>query len=118
MAKQSFDSQLKVFRKKLDSATASRKKQVVALRTKAAEAALNWVMSHEDRVNQFKSAVKGTPVAGAVDKLLDLLESEAKPAKAPARKSAKKKAPAKKAAAKKATKKAARTSARKAATKT
>jgi hypothetical protein len=58
MAKQAFESQLKAFRKKLDSAAASRKKQIGALRSKAAEAALNWVMSHEDRVNQFKSAVK------------------------------------------------------------
>lgn len=106
MAKQAFESQLKAFRKKLDSAAASRKKQIGVLRTKAAEAALNWVMSHEDRVNQFKSAVKGTPVAAAVDKLLDLLKSEAKTPKAPARKPAKK--AAKKAPAKKPAKKAAR----------
>jgi DNA-binding protein HU-beta len=112
MAKQSFDKQLDGFRKKLNSAAASRKKQVIALRSKAAEAALNWVMSHEDRVNQFKSAVKGTPVAAALDKLLDLLKSEAKPAKAPAKKTAKKKAPARKAA-KKAVKKAAKKTAKK-----
>ncbi|MES0873838.1 hypothetical protein [Sinimarinibacterium thermocellulolyticum] len=111
MATQGFESQLKAFRKKLDSVAASRKKQIAALRAKAAEAALNWVMSHEDRVNQFKRAVKGTPVAGAVDKLLDLLKSEAQPNK-PAKKAAKK-APAKKAtkrAAKKAPSKTAPTS--------
>ncbi len=116
MATQSFDKQLDGFRKKLNSAASSRKKQVMALRSKAAEAALNWVMSHEDRVNQFKSAVKGTPVASAVDKLLDLLKSEVKPAKkASARKTAKK-APAKKAAqkaTKTATKKAAKKPAKK-----
>ena len=111
MATQSLDKQLDVFRKKLNSAAASRKKQVMALRTKAAEAALNWVMSHEDRVNQFKSAVKGTPVAAALDKLLDLLKTEAKPTKAPARKTAKK-APAKKAA-KKASKKTVKKTAKK-----
>ena len=119
MAKQAFESQLKAFRKKLDSAAASRKKQIGALRSKAAEAALNWVMSHEDRVNQFKSAVKGTPVASAVDKLLDLLKSEVTPAKAPAKKAAKKttKKAAKKAPAKKAAKKATKTATKKSAKK-
>lgn len=112
MANQAFEPQLKALRKKLHSATASRKKQVVALRAKAAEAALNWVISHEDRVNQFKSAVKGTPVAGAVDKLLALLKSEAKPVKASSKKAVKRKAPAKKTA-KKSTKKATKKTARK-----
>ena len=106
MANATIDSQIKSFRKKLDTAAASRKKQIMALRAKAADAALHWVMAHQSRVNQFKSAVKGTPVSGAVDKLIDLLKAEAKPAKAPARKAAKK--AAKKAApAKKAAKKAA-----------
>ena len=117
MARQSFESQIKVFRKKLDSAAVSRKKQVVALRSKAAEAALNWVMSHEDRVNQFKSAVKGTPVATAVDKLLELLKSEAKPAKATAKKKASVRKTAKQAPAGKATKKTVRKTARKVAKK-
>ncbi len=106
MTASSLESQLQTFRKKIDSAARSRKKQVGALRAKAAEAALSWVMSHESRVEQFRSAVAGTPVAGALDKLLDLLKAEAHPA-APARKKPVKKAAAKKVA-KKATKKAAK----------
>lgn len=110
MANTSFDAQLRAFRKKFNSAADSRKKQIDALRTKAAEAALSWVMAHEARVNQFKGAVKGTPVAAAVDKLIDLLKSEAKPArKAPAKTSR----PAAKKAAKKAPAKAARKASRK-----
>lgn len=81
MANTSFDAQLQAFRKKFNTAADSRKKQIDALRAKAAEAALSWVMAHEARVNQFKGAVKGTPVAAAVDKLIDMLKSEAKPAR-------------------------------------
>ncbi len=88
----SFDAQIQAFRKKLNSVTASRKKQVAALRTKAADAALHWVMSHQSRVTAFKGAVKGTPVASAVDKLIDILKTEAKPAKPAAAKKAVKKA--------------------------
>ncbi len=105
-----FDAQFQAFVKKLNTAAKSGKKQVSSLRSKAADAALHWVMSHDSRVKAFKSSVKGTPVETAVDKLLTLLEQEAKPAKkAPAKKAAAKKAPAKKAAkkaVKKATKKA------------
>lgn len=111
MTSKSFESQIQTFRKKLNSATASRKKQIATLRVKAADAALHWVMSHQSRVNQFKSTVKGTPVASAVDKLIELLKAEARPAgKSGARKPAKKavkKAPTRKAAARKPAKKAA-----------
>lgn len=116
MANTAFEAQLQAFRKKFNTAADSRKKQIDALRAKAADAALSWVMAHEARVNQFKGAVKGTPVAGAVDKLLDLLKSEAKPArKAPAKKS---RPAAKKAAGKTASRKAPAKSARKSASKT
>lgn len=101
MANTTIDTQIKALRSRLDSAATSRKKQVLALRAKAADAALHWVMSHQSRVNQFKSAVKGTPVAGAVDKLIALLKAEAKPAKKATKKAVKK-------TARKATKKAAR----------
>lgn len=86
-------SQLKKVQKQLSSRTAKGKKQVDALRSKAANAALQWVMSHEDRINQFRSSVKGTPVAKALDALLDLLKQQA-----PKRKPAAKKKPARKAA--------------------
>lgn len=104
MANTTIDTQLKALRKKLDTVAASRKKQILSLRAKAADAALHWVMSHESRVDQFKSAVKGTPVAGAVDKLIDLIKSEAKPAGKATKKVAKKVA---RKAAKKAPRKAA-----------
>lgn len=90
MADTTIDTQIKALRKKIDTAAASRKKQILALRAKAADAALHWVMSHESRVNQFKSAVKGTPVAGAVDKLIDLIKAEARPARKATKKVAKK----------------------------
>jgi len=104
MASTTFESQIQTFRKKVNTAAASRKKQILALRAKAADAALHWVMSHQSRVDQFKSAVKGTPFAGTVDKLLQLLKTEAKPAK----KGASKKGAAKKAGARKSGGKAAR----------
>lgn len=90
-------SQLKQVQKRLSSQTAKGKKQVDTLRAKAAHAALQWVMSHQDRVNQFRSSVKGTPVAKALDALLTLLKKEGAPKKAAA-----KKRPAAKKAAKKA----------------
>jgi DNA-binding protein H-NS len=93
-------SQFKKVKKSLTSQTTKGKKQVDALRAKAAHAALQWVISHQDRVNQFRASVKGTPVAKALDALLALLKKQGTP---------KKKAPAKKKpAAKKAVKKAAR----------
>lgn len=92
-------SQLKKVQKSLTSRTAKGKKQIAALRAKAAHAALQWVMSHQDRVNQFRSSVKGTPVAKALDALLDMLKKQDTTKRAPAKK---------KPAAKKAAKKAAR----------
>lgn len=80
MTKTAIDAQLRAFRDKLRDVAGSRKQQIDALRAKAADAALHWVMAHESRVNQFKDAVKGTPFAGAVDKLITLLETEAAPA--------------------------------------
>ena len=101
---------IKKVQKRVSAETARRKKQVNALRARAAEAALHWVIAHEDRVNSFRASVKGTPVAKALDALLDLLKkSSATPAKKSAgkrpaakKKMAAKKTPAKKAAAKKA----------------
>ena len=132
MAASKLKSPLKTIRTKIDSATQRRKKQVADLRSKAAEAALNWVMAHESRIQQFRDAVAKTPVAGTVDKLIEMIKTEAeappkkakaaavkpaaKPAaaakkatvkKAAAKKASAKKAPAKKAAAKKASKKSA-----------
>ena len=92
-------SQLKKVKKSLTSRTTKGKKKVDALRAKAAHAALQWVMSHQDRVNQFRSSVKGTPVAKALDALLDMLKKQGAPKKAAAKK---------RPAAKKAVKKAAR----------
>lgn len=102
--------QVQAIKKKLTSAATSRKAQVLKLRAKAADAALNWVMAHQSRVDQFKGAVKGTPVAGVLDKLLALLKSEAGSGKkkAPARKKTAAKKAAKKAPAKKAAKKTAK----------
>lgn len=91
-------TQLKKVQKRLTSQTAKGKKQVDALRAKAAHAALQWVMSHQDRVNQFRSSVRGTPVAKALDALLALLKKEG----APKKKAAAKKRPAARKAAKKA----------------
>lgn len=90
-------SQLKKVQKRLTSQTSKGKKQVHALRVKAAHAALHWVMSHQDRVNQFRSSVKGTPVAKALDALLAMLKKEG----APKKKAAAKKRPAAKKAVKK-----------------
>lgn len=95
-----FQSQLKKVQKSLTSRTAKGKKQVSALRAKAADAALKWVMSHQARINQFRSSVKGTPVAKALDALLDLLKKQGTPKRAPA-----KKRPAARKAAKKARRK-------------
>lgn len=65
------------FRKELLTATARQRRQIRAFRGTAAEAALHWVLAHQSRVKAFRSAVKGTPVAGAMDRLLKLIKSEA-----------------------------------------
>lgn len=95
------ESRIKTVQKRVSAETARRKKQIAALRARAAEAALHWVIAHEDRVNAFRSSVKGTPVAKALDVLLDVLKKNTgkpaakKAAKRPAKKAAAKKAPAK-----------------------
>ena len=95
----SLQAQIKKVQKSITGQANKGKKRVNALRAKAAHAALQWVMSHQDRVNQFRSSVKSTPVAKALDALLDLLKKQGTTKKAPAKK---------KPAAKKAVKKAAR----------
>lgn len=66
------------FRKDLLTATARQRRQIRVFRGTAAEAALNWVLSHRSRVKAFRTAVKGTPVATAMDRLLKLIKSEAR----------------------------------------
>lgn len=108
------ESQIKNVRKRIKAQT---NQQIAALREKAAGAALQWVISHEDRINAFRSSVKGTPVEKALDALIEMLKNNsAKPAakRKPATK--KKAAPKKKAvAAKKVAKKAVKKVAKKAA---
>lgn len=103
------ETQIKKVQKRVSAETARRKKQVTALRARAAEAALHWVIAHEDRVNAFRASVKGTPVANALDALLDLLKKNSgKPAAKAKRPAPKKKAATKKPAAKKTAKRKAR----------
>ncbi len=107
------ESQIKNVRKRLTAQTTKSKKQIAALRAKAADAALNWVIAHKDRVNAFRSSVKGTPVATAVDKLIDVLKSNSSKSVAIRKPAVKKKAaPKKKVAAKKPAKKAVKKAAR------
>lgn len=95
------ETQIKQVTKRVNAETAKRKKQVLALRAKAAEAALSWVMSHQGQLDAFRASVKGTPVAKVLDALIGALQGVAGAKKVakkkPARKAAKK-APAKKAA--------------------
>jgi hypothetical protein len=110
------ESKIKNVRMRLTAQTNKSKKQVAALRAKAADAALHWVISHKDRVNAFRSSVKGTPVAKAVDMLIDVLRKNSSKSSARRKPAAKKKAaPKKKVAAKKVTKKAVKKVAKKAA---
>lgn len=108
------EAQLQGFIKKLNSAAKSGQKQVAGLRAKAADAALHWITSHDDRISAFRSSVSGTPVERAFETVLKLLKSEQAPTKktaprkAAAGKAATQKAPAKKPAAKKAPAKTAR----------
>lgn len=107
------ESQLQNVRKRISAQTNKSKKQIAALRAKAADAALNWVISHEDRIDAFRSSLKGTPVAKAVDKLIDVLKSNSSKPAARRKPAAKKKAaPKKKVAAKKAAKKVVKKAAR------
>lgn len=84
------ESQIKQVTKRVNAETAKRRKQVLALRAKAADAALKWVMSHQGQLDAFRASVKGTPVAKALDVLLAALKGAA--GKKPAKKTAKKKA--------------------------
>ncbi|MGH8456851.1 MAG: hypothetical protein ACRETW_06045 [Stenotrophobium sp.] len=104
-ARARLQSQIKKVQKRVRTETAKRKKQIAALRVKAADAALHWVMSHQNRVDAFRSSVKGTPVAKALDALLVAIKDnagrKAATRAAPKRKSAAKRKPAAKKSAKK-----------------
>ena len=114
------ESQIKSVRTRLKAQT---RKQIETLRAKAAAAALQWVISHQDRVDAFRSSVKGTPVEKALDNLIEILKINSGHAvkirpSAKKKVAAKKKTPAKKAvkkAVKKVAKKAVRKPAKKAA---
>lgn len=107
------ESKIKNVRKRIKTQT---KKQINALRTKAAGAALQWVISHEDRINAFRDSVKGTAVEKALDALIDVLKSNSEKPATRRKPSAKKKAaPKKKVAVKKVAKKAGKKVAKKAA---
>lgn len=95
-ARTQIESQIKQVQKRVNAEKARRTKQIMALRAKAAEAALKWVMSHESQLNSFRASVKGTPVAKALDALLGVLRGAAG-SKAKAKPKAKKKPVAKKA---------------------
>ena len=98
--REKLESTLASVQKEVGKQTKATRKRLLAARAKAADAALNWVMAHQDRVDAFRSSLKGTRVSGVVDKLLDLLRGAAGRKAAP-KKSAKKK-PAKRAARKRA----------------
>lgn len=105
------ESQIKNVRKRL---TAQTNKRITALRAKAAGAALQWVISHEDRVNAFRASVKGTPVEKALDALIEILKNNSPRPAASRRPAAKKKAASKKkVTAKKVVKKAVKKAAKK-----
>lgn len=107
------ESQVKSVRMRLTTQT---RKQIEALRSKAAAAALQWVISHQDRVNAFRASVKGTAVEKALDNLIAILKSNSKKAATKRKPAAKKKAaPKKKAPARKAAKKAVKKTVKKAA---
>lgn len=93
-------TQITQVKKRVNTEATKRKKQLMALRGKAAEAALHWVMSHKGQLDAFRASVKGTPVEKALDALLAALRGVA--GKKPAAKKAVKKV------AKKAAKKVAR----------
>jgi hypothetical protein len=74
-------SQVDSARKQIQAAVEGSTKKITELRHKAADAALHWVLAHDDRVKSFKRSVKNTPIEKAVDGLLKLLRSEARAGK-------------------------------------
>jgi hypothetical protein len=84
-------------RKQIQAAVGESGKKLGELRHKAADAALQWVLGHDDRVSAFRRSVKGSPIEKAFDALLKLLRAEARPAHKPAKRRA---APRKRKAAK------------------
>lgn len=80
-------------REQFKAAVAQSSKKISEVRHKAADAALQWVLAHDDRVSAFRRSVKNTPIEKAFDALLDLLRSEARPARS-ARKTAARRRPA------------------------
>ncbi len=62
-------------------------KNLITLRQRAAQSALDWVMAHEDRLQQFRDWAKGSKAEGALDTLLRELRAVAsKPRRASAAK--------------------------------
>ncbi|HVT35274.1 MAG TPA: hypothetical protein VHE37_06810 [Nevskiaceae bacterium] len=66
------------------------KEKLMAARAKAADAALTWVLAHQDRVDALRRSLKGTRADGVIDRLLALLRGAAGRSK-PAKRAAKKK---------------------------
>jgi len=76
-AKTKLKAQMAVFQKRVRAATVQQRRQVGVLRTQAADSALHWVMAHEGRIKAFRTAVKGTQVQRAMDRLMTMLRTEA-----------------------------------------
>lgn len=55
------------------------RKAVTELRHMTADSALYWVLSHKNRVAQFRRSVAGTRAAKPLEKLLTLIREEASP---------------------------------------
>lgn len=53
-------------------------KNLITLRQRAAQSALDWVMAHEDRLQQFRDWAKGSKAESALDTLLKELRAVAK----------------------------------------
>lgn len=86
-------------KKQIQAAVEQSGRKLTELRQKAADAALQWVLSHDDRMKSFRRSVKDTPIEKALDGVLKVLRTEARSGK-PRRAATKRRAPARKTAAK------------------
>lgn len=62
------------------AAVAGAEQRLEALRRHAAQSALDWILAHEDRVEQFRRWSQGTPAGRALEAVLDELRAVAGPA--------------------------------------
>jgi hypothetical protein len=70
-------SRVEQVRRQIEATVRQSGQRLDEVRRKAADAALQWVLAHDERVSAFRRSVQGTPIEKAFEALLELLRTQA-----------------------------------------